>query len=61
MSLEMIIELTSPFLNTKGMLSDEFAEKFVNEVHDIILERLNTMTTKEIKELDKDGLNNILE
>ena len=60
MPLEYLGELTGAFLNTKCLLYPEFANSFVDELRVIITERLEGMTDKEIKELDKEALAEIL-
>jgi hypothetical protein len=60
MPLEFLGDLTGAFLNARLLMSEEFAAKFVDEVSAIVNERLMGMTDKEIKELDKEGLPDVL-
>lgn len=60
MPLEYVGDLTTPFMNARHMFSEEFISKFVREVSTIITERLMGMTDKEMKELDKDSLMEVL-
>jgi len=61
MPLEYLGELTGAFLNCRGLMSPEFASKFVEELRQIITERLVGMSDKEIKELDKEALAEVLQ
>ena len=58
--LDLLGELTAPFLNCGGLMSKSFASSFVQEVQDIVTQRLMGMRDKEIKELDKDSLASVL-
>ena len=60
MPLELLSELTGAFSNCRALLSEAFAIKFVAEVEEIVNTRLMGMGSKEIKELDKDGLPGVL-
>lgn len=60
MPLEFLGDLTGAFLNSRQLMSEEFASKFVGQISAIVIERLLGMTDKEIKELDKDGLAEVL-
>lgn len=60
MPLEYLGELTSAFMNCKQLFSDEFLNKYVDELRLVITERLEGMSDKEIKELEKDALAEIL-
>lgn len=60
MPLEYVGELTGAFLNSRQLMSEEFASKFVGTVGAIVTERLTGMTDKEMKELDKDSLAEVL-
>jgi len=53
--------MLSAFNNCGALLSEDFAKKLVDEVQEIVTERLLGMRDKEIKEFDKDGLNDILQ
>lgn len=54
--LDLLGELTSPFLHCAPLMSKPFAKQFVQQVQDIVTQRLMEMRDKEIKELDKDTL-----
>lgn len=54
--LDLLGELTSPFLHCAPLMSKPFARQFVQQVQDIVTQRLMEMRDKEIKELDKDTL-----
>ena len=56
MPLELLGDLTGAFLNCGALLSESFAANFVQEVQEIVTQRLLGMRDKEIKELDKDIL-----
>lgn len=60
MPLEYMGDLTTPFMNARHMFSEEFISNFVKQVSAIITERLMSMTDKEMKELDKDSLMEVL-
>lgn len=60
MPLEYLGDLTGAFLNCRQLMSEEYANKFVGEVSAIVTERLMGMSDKEIKELDKDILPEVL-
>ena len=60
MPLEYLGDLTGAFLNSRQLMSEEFASKFVGSVSAIVTERLMGMTDKEMKELDKDSLAEVL-
>lgn len=56
MPLELLGDLTGAFLNCGALLSESFAANFVQEVQEIVTQRLLGMRDREIKELDKDIL-----
>lgn len=60
MTFDFIGELTTPFYNCGRLMKKEFAAKFVEDVQKILTDRFMGMKDKEIKELDKDALSNLL-
>ena len=58
--LDMISLLTMPFRSCSQIFSEEFATFFVDNIKDIICKRLNNMTDKEVKELDKEIVGRVL-
>lgn len=58
--LDMITLLTLPFRNCNEIFSPTFAQNFVKSVKEIIINRLNNMSEKELKEIDKETVGHIL-
>jgi len=61
MTLVMLGECTQAFGNCGPLMAPEFAAKFVDDVQQIVQHRLTTMSNLEIKELDKDSLQRVLQ
>lgn len=53
--------LTSPFKNLKLVLSEKFAWEFVTQVNDLIVLKLRSLTDAEMKEIDKNSIQQVLE
>ena len=60
MPLEMISLLVSPFRTCNTVFAPTFAASFTAQVKDILLSRLNNITEKELKEIDKDSISRTL-
>lgn len=58
--LEMYSLMTLPFKNCIDVFSPTFAQHFVNSVKDIVVNRLKTITEKELKEIDKESVGRML-
>lgn len=58
--LEMISLLTHPFRNCIQIFAPTFAQQFVSSVRDILVNRLKSMTEKELKEIDKESVGRVL-
>ena len=52
--------LVSPFKTCNSVFAPTFANKFVEQVKNILLNRLNTITEKELKEMDKEVISRVL-
>jgi hypothetical protein len=60
MPLDLISLIVSPFRTCNSIFSETFAKSFITQVKDIVSQRLQTMTEKEIKEIDKDSVSLVL-
>lgn len=58
--LDWIATLTTPFKNCNHILAPEFAQKFVGQIKEIVFSRIVNMNEKELKELDKEIVGNLL-
>ena len=57
---EIYDALTSPFRNCSKFLSNSFSLNFVNHVKELIFSRINGLSEKELKELDKEAIGRLL-
>ena len=60
MPLDLISLIVSPFRTCNSIFSETFAKSFITQVKDIVSQRLQTMTEKEIKEIDKESVSLVL-
>lgn len=58
--LSVIPDLTSAFKNCGPVMNEEYAREMAEEVQQLILNRLESMTDDEMKELDKNTINDLL-
>jgi hypothetical protein len=58
--LDMISLMTMPFRSCIHIFSKDFSTFFVDSIKDIICKRLNSMTDKEVKEIDKEIVGRVL-
>ena len=58
--LSVIPDLTSPFRNCGPVMNEDYAQEMAEEVQQLILNRLESMTDDEMKELDKSTINDLL-
>lgn len=52
--LDVISILVMPFKTCNSVFAPTFASNFVRQVKDILMQRINTMSEKELKEMDKE-------
>lgn len=60
MPLDLISLLTSAFRTCNSIFAPTFAAHFTRQVKDILVYRLNNMTEKELKEIDKESISRVL-
>ncbi len=60
MPLDMISLLVSPFKTCNTVFAPTFAAQFVKSVKDILISRINNMTEKELKEMDKEQITRVI-
>lgn len=60
MPLEMISLLVSPFRQCNIIFSKAFAEYFTKAVREILVQRLQNLSEKELKEIDKESVTRVL-
>ena len=60
MPLDLISLIVAPFRTCNSLLSEKFSKVFTNYVKDIVNQRLLSMTEKEIKEIDKESVSQVL-
>lgn len=60
MPLDVMSLLVLPFRQCNSVFDAIFKQGFINEVKDILVHRLKTMTEKELKEIDKESVSYIL-
>ena len=58
--LDLVSMLTLPFRNCNSILSPTFSQSFVAAVKDIVFSRLQSMSEKELKEVDKETVGRVL-
>ena len=56
----MISLLTSPFRTCNSIFAPNFSGHITKQVKDILVYRLNNMTEKELKEIDKESISRVL-
>lgn len=52
--------MTSPFRNCNTIFASTFASQFVASVKDVVINRLKSMSEKELKEIDKEIVGRVL-
>ena len=60
MPLDVMSLLVQPFRQCNTVFEQSFKERFINQIKDILVHRLKTMTEKELKEIDKESVTHIL-
>jgi len=60
MPLDLISLIVAPFRTCNSLFSEKFAKYFITSVKDIVSQRLQGMTEKEIKEIDKESVSSVL-
>lgn len=58
--LDMISLMTLPFRACNLIFSEEFSKYFSEAIKDIVCSRLNSMTDKDVKEIDKEIVGRVL-
>jgi len=60
MPLDLISLIVAPFRTCNSLLSEKFSKVFTNYVKEIVNQRLLSMTEREIKEIDKESVSQVL-
>jgi len=56
----VISELTQAFTHLDNVLTEEFSSTFTTSVKNIVLKRLESMTEKDLKDIDKDEIGSLI-